>query len=226
MAMPLSVEEKDSLARATTPKRRREIDVSRRLIRYGLHAYLELPTDSTLHWGKKGPRSVGLPPSIGMSVAHSARHAAVALSTRGSVGVDVESTESPPAWQEIMTGFFCDQDVEWIARTDAPRGADGLRRFYAIWTAREAYAKLRQGSVLDRLSQPVLREWVGADGRDVRAASGRACRVEIFVGDGWIVALCRELHESMLPGMVAALEDDEDIESCKPVFVFLVEDHQ
>lgn len=189
MAMPLSDAEQAALAACRTAKRRREIDVSRRLLRYGLREYLGVSGDG-IRWGGQGPRHTASP-GLWLSAAHGRRHAAAAWSGAGAIGVDIEHLGERPRWRRIMQAMFCDEDIDWINHGDA---GDGLGRFLAVWTAREAYAKHTGGSVLGGLATPLLREAAAIGARDARRGDAR---VEVVVRDSWVAALSRPLRRPM-----------------------------
>src|SRR5690606_31059422 len=76
-----------------------------------------------------------------------------------------------------------DADRDWIlAATDESARA---RRFLAVWTAREAFAKARRESVFDRLSRPLLQA-CEPDSRVHRVGP----LVAVFHADAWTLALC------------------------------------
>lgn len=197
MAIPLSSREQRSLADSGTAKRRREVNVSRRLMAYGLREYLALSGDE-VEWRESGPRYAAECDKVWLSIAHSRRHAAVAMSPNGAIGIDIETMASPPRWRRIMRVMFCDEDIDWITRNAGTlqNTSAGLRYFYIVWTAREAYAKYTGSSVFDTLSKPLLR-----DAREQAAFGGEhdleRGRVEVRVTEDRVVAVCRAPRPSM-----------------------------
>lgn len=195
MATPLSVGERKLLETCGSEKRRREVNVTRRLLRYGLHEYLG-ETGETVQWGETGPSYVGPRHDVGLSVSHDDRCAAIAWSASGRIGIDIESLESARPWRRIMAAMFSDDDIDWIMRGAEKDSEPGLSRFLAVWTSREAYAKYSGGSVLGQLSRPLLRE-VEADERG-GGARDIGC-VEVRIEAGRVTAVCRPLRRPM-PG--------------------------
>lgn len=222
VAMPLSAGERRFLETCRSAKRRREVEVTRRLLRYGLHEYLGVPTKA-VRWGKTGPRYVGAPHNIGLSASHDDRCAAIAWSTAGKIGIDIESLEFPRPWRRIMDAMFCDDDIDWIMHRAGENATSGLRRFLVVWTAREAYAKYSGGSVLGQLSQPVLRE-AGADER-YEGALNIGC-VEARIEASRVTAVCRPLRRSMPGCVISGPESFRDSTSYRADYTFIAgEDH-
>lgn len=216
VAVPLSKQEHASLAGCRTAKRRREVDVSRRLVRYGLRAFLRT-ADDDLEWRDTGPRYSGGKQAVRMSVAHSRGHVAAAWSATGAIGVDVESLAARPRWRRIMESMFCDADTAWITRDGPPSETTGLRRFLAVWTAREAYAKYLGGSVLEHLSQPLLRDAADQTGG---APYAGAC-VEVDADEHRVVAVCRPWRNPMPVCLARDFESADTVAPRPAEFVFL-----
>ena len=73
------------------------------------------------------------------NLSHSRDEAVIALSDRGPVGVDIEFIDRKLASADIARACFTDQEC---AILDGLDGLDWQRRFFAIWTAKEARMKL------------------------------------------------------------------------------------
>jgi len=178
----LSGDETAHARAARSSRRRREIDVTRRMLRHGLDRCLGEP-EASLAWTGRGPECDPSGDGPGLSIAHARGFAAVALRRGGAVGVDVEDADTARRWQRIAETMFCDADRDWILAgiDDTARS----RRFLAVWTAREAFAKSRRESVFDRLSRPLLQ---------VREPGSTAHRagplVAVFHAEAWTLALC------------------------------------
>lgn len=215
MAMPLSKSEEALLASCRTSKRRREVHVSRRLMRYGLRKFLGM-ADDALEWYDSGPRYATTHQSVGLSVAHSRDRVAAAWSTKGRIGIDVENLLARPNWRRAMESMFCDEDIDWTT-ADGPKGeAAGLRRFLAVWTAREAYAKYRGGSVLEHLSRPLLCDAEDSDGPHADCA-----RVEVNADEYKVVAVCRPWRNPMPVCLAWDFESRHAVSPRRADFVFL-----
>ena len=181
-AVALSTDEKAFASAARSRRRQREIDVTRRMLRLGLDRCLGEPA-APLAWTGRGPEYDRGGEGPGLSIAHAREFAAAALSRGGAVGVDIEGAVPARPWRRIAQTVFCDADRDWIlAGIDEPARA---RRFLAVWTAREAFAKFRRESVFDCLSRPLLR--AREPGSTVRRGDAL---VAVFHADDWTLALC------------------------------------
>lgn len=101
-----------------------------RLLRQGLLG-LGYPSDAlgTLRYSTEGRPSLAL--ALDFSLAHCAGRLLCAISTEGPVGVDIEALGE---LREMNSGLYLSDDERaWIGR-DA-------RRFYALWTRKEAVLK-------------------------------------------------------------------------------------
>ena len=75
-----------------------------------------------------------------ISISHSGEYAVCAVSDV-PVGIDIE--ELRPASMRVARGTFSDAETEYLGcDNDEPDDA-ALGRFYEIWTAKEAYAKMK-----------------------------------------------------------------------------------
>lgn len=221
MTIPLSVEEQISLKQARSRKRRREIAVSRRLMRYCL-MHAASTADAPIEWTSTGPRYQGDRHDLGLSLSHSRHHAAVAVAPNQPIGIDVESLDTPRRWERIMNAVFCSQDIDWITRSpQASFESPGLQRFLVIWTAREAYAKYHRGSILDHISRPILRESSNA-GTDLDTPGN--VRIEVSTSVHRVIAVCRRTRKT-IPD--CRISDHEAPNGCSPYtadFAFIVPD--
>jgi len=220
MEHPLSKDEEASLGRCRFSKRRREVDVSRRLVRYCLHEYLGVTGDA-IKWGDTGPCYDDTHCDVRLSIAHSRSHAAVAVSNACAIGIDIETLDTSLRWRRIMDAMFCDEDVEWISRSHSRDETTELKRFMSVWTAREAYAKSRRASVLDQLSRPLLRDARGSWFKGKRATAA-AARVEVAVDREWVAAVCRPLSVQTPVSLVGLSRSIGRTDLRRPEFVFNV----
>lgn len=218
MAMPLSKSEEALLASCRTAKRRREVHVSRRLVRYGLRKFLGMGDDA-LEWRESGPRYASTHQSVGLSVAHSRDHVAAGFSTKGRVGIDVESLGARPYWKRAMESMFCDEDVDWITGDGPESDTAGLQRFLVVWTAREAYAKYRGESVLEHLSRPLLRDT--ADAGDSDGPYADCARVEVNTDEYKVVAVCRPWRDPMPVCLAWESESPNGVSPQRADFIFV-----
>jgi phosphopantetheinyl transferase len=220
--IPLSRPEISLLCAAQSPKRRREIDISRRLMRHGLRHGLKIP-EHHLVWGDKGPVYLGATRDVGLSLSHSRGYAAVGLSNAGAIGVDIECNERHRPWQRMMRSMFCADDQNWVAGDAAEPGNEGtLERFLALWTAREAYAKFRRESVLARLSRPLFAECrVEAD----HLSLPNRTWVAVFPGPSWTAAVCRQRRKGSRPDEITELQASGVVSPLRARYLFRVLEH-
>jgi len=94
--------------------------------------------------------------TMDFNISHSPRHCAVAVTTGGRVGVDVEEVADYP---ERLANRWCSVDeTDWLRRLP---GQERARGFYKLWTVKEACGKARGTGIrppLDVVAEP------GADG--------------------------------------------------------------
>lgn len=187
-SVSLSELELASLRRARSGRRRREIDVTRRLLRFGLRNALSC-SDAPLAWNGRGPDYDDGVHKIGLSISHSRRFAAAALSLAGAVGVDVECPSPARPWRRIVDALFCDADRHWILAAGR-EGQDPAGRFLAVWTAREAFAKFRKESVLDRLARPLLAYEATHENTGAAGTPRERPQVAVYSCASWTLAVC------------------------------------
>lgn len=86
------------------------------------------------------------------SISHSRRHCAVAVSTRGRIGVDVEEVADFP---ERLANRWCSPgEADWLRQLPVCERARG---FYKLWTIKEACGKARGTGIrppLDVVAEP------------------------------------------------------------------------
>ena len=94
-----------------------------------------------------------------VSIAHSGNYAVCALSDT-PVGIDIE--EVRPMCGRVATGTFSVRENEYLDADGYELSGESLVRFFEIWTAKEAYAKMtRKGislkNTVDTTTVPVKR---------------------------------------------------------------------
>ena len=94
-----------------------------------------------------------------VSIAHSGNYAVCALSDT-PVGIDIE--EVRPMCGRVATGTFSKGENEYLGADGYELSGESLVRFFEIWTAKEAYAKMtRKGlslkGMVDTTTIPVKR---------------------------------------------------------------------
>lgn len=84
---------------------------------------------STLHYAPRSKPTLGVP--VDFSLSHCEGRVVCALSTRGAVGIDVERLEGLQAGEFQL--YLSAAERAWAGRS--------ARRFYTLWTRKEAVAK-------------------------------------------------------------------------------------
>ncbi|MDR2069555.1 MAG: 4'-phosphopantetheinyl transferase superfamily protein [Spirochaetaceae bacterium] len=92
------------------------------------------------------------------SISHSKKAAAVSYLASPSpgrlfrTGCDIQYHQPQKAYREIAAHFFHPPEREFLAAA----GTEGLRAFYLLWVLKEAYLKVRGGSVFDLCRCPAF----------------------------------------------------------------------
>ena len=136
----LSPDERERQARPTLDKRRREVLLTRALVRSVLSSYTGAdPRDWRFGVGAHGrPFVEGLP--FDFNLAHTDGMIACLVSDAPSPGVDVEFMSRRGKLDEVAEHFFAKPECEDLRRTGE---AGKRRRFFDYWTLKEAYIKAR-----------------------------------------------------------------------------------
>ena len=78
-----------------------------------------------------------------LSISHSGGIAAVAIGRGGALGLDVQEISSSPDLPGVARKVLTDVELDELSACGAPLSPAWLRRFYALWTAKEAWMKAR-----------------------------------------------------------------------------------
>jgi len=161
----LSSEELERAARFHFARDAGRYRLCRAMLRLGLGWYLgRNPRELTIRAGKFGKPYVS-DASLSFNVAHSAGLGAIAFSTRGEVGIDVEGADRSIEVMDIASSYFTARETASIA---AAQGPNRLRAFLRIWTRKEAVLKAVGCGIPNRLNQvDVTRELVDFDGEAI-----------------------------------------------------------
>jgi phosphopantetheinyl transferase len=123
----------ERLARLRHPERRLQSLAGRALLRFALEDATGAPAESyeieTTEHGK--PECVNGP---AVSITHSGRFVACAISPAGNVGLDAEVPRSGRHIDSIATQYFSAAERAWLA-------AEPDERFRMLWVLKEAYLK-------------------------------------------------------------------------------------
>ena len=129
----LSASETERYARFVRPERQRQFLTGRVLLRSALAALLKVEARSVLLNERPGmgPRLI-MPalPEAGMSISHSGRWVACAVSADTQLGLDVELLDASRDWPALAKHAF-----------DPPVEVTSMAQFYRQWTAQEATFK-------------------------------------------------------------------------------------
>lgn len=136
----LSPDEHERQMRPTIEKRRREVLLTRALVRTVLSSYTGAdPRDWRFGTGERGrPFVAGLP--FDFNLAHTEGMIVCLVSDAPSPGVDVEFMSRRGKLDEVAEHFFAPPECEDLRRTAE---AEKRRRFFTYWTLKEAYIKAR-----------------------------------------------------------------------------------
>jgi 4'-phosphopantetheinyl transferase len=99
------------------------------------------PRDIRFDYGPQGKPSIaraGNPGDIRFNLSHSGDTAVLAVTVGREVGVDVERLRDNVDFQKLARRFFSPVEAATLNRL---AGDDLKRRFFRIWTAKEAYIK-------------------------------------------------------------------------------------
>ena len=94
-----------------------------------------------------------------VSISHSGDYAVCAFS-HAPVGIDIEQVR--PICARVAVGTFSEGETEYLGADGNELSGDALVRFYEIWTAKEAYAKMTGNGIslkhtVDTTTVPVRR---------------------------------------------------------------------
>jgi len=138
-------------ARFRFPEDRARYVLGRAMVRESISRYLHRePGALALKYTNRGrPLLVG-DDSIQFSISHAKDWVAIALTSRASVGVDLEYLRADLAVPEIAERIFSADDLQ---RFEAlPRG-DKLASFFRAWTRKEAYLKATGEGIAEALQE-------------------------------------------------------------------------
>jgi len=144
LAPVMTAEERVKQQRFVRPADRRLQLIARTLVRTLLSSYAGLPPaawrfDAGPH-GK--PFLVGPDPDVRLAfnLSHTRGLVAAAFTTGAEVGVDVEGLDRRTATMDVARRFFARDEVAALEQAPA---SEREAMFYAFWTLKEAYLKVR-----------------------------------------------------------------------------------
>lgn len=147
----LSTEERQHLAGMVSPVIQRQYAAGRALTRLALSTRLSIPARQVpvsvdtngrpyLHAGHGGRSGSAGRVGIDFNLSHSGDVVALAVSGGLRIGLDIERAEGRPTAPALARRFFSPSECELLERCE---GRHYSRRWYRIWTTREAHAKAR-----------------------------------------------------------------------------------
>ncbi len=155
----LSAEERDRAARFVFERDRRRFEIGRMAQRAVLATYAGVrPADIQYQASENGKLSLTVPrnPGLEFSLSRSHDHAILAVTRGDPVGVDVERIDPNRDLRLVAESHFSEREQEALKAVD---GDAWSRRFFHIWTAKEAIVK----ALGDGLILPLQRFTVNAD---------------------------------------------------------------
>jgi 4'-phosphopantetheinyl transferase len=136
----LSVEERNRAERYLSSRDASRFRVCRAMLRLGLAWYLETtPRKIALATNRHGKPCIAEFSSLNFNVSHSGGLGAIAFTTAGEVGIDVEAIQRNVEALEIATANFTSNEAAMVAAAATPQ--DQARIFLCLWTRKEAVLK-------------------------------------------------------------------------------------
>lgn len=136
----LSVEERKRAERYLIPSDSSRFRLCRAMLRLGLAWYLEeAPGQIALTTNPHGKPCIAEGSALHFNVSHSGGLGAIAFTTVGEVGIDVEAMQRNIEALEIATAHFTSDEAAMVAAAQAPR--EQARVFLRLWTRKEAVLK-------------------------------------------------------------------------------------
>lgn len=125
-------------------------------LRWMLGRYLGVsPETVEINYNSFGKPSVsGYPRHVFFNLSHSSGLSALAFDPENEIGVDVEHMDKKFEFEPIMQLFFTKEEGQYIQHSEA----EPWKRFYEIWTRKEAILKALGLGITENLRVEVLNE--------------------------------------------------------------------
>lgn len=183
----LDAGEQRRLAALRVDALRGEFLASRALLRNALAAHLHADPKTLQFIRDSNDKPQLAPPFSGwhFNLSHSSEWVALAISSAGPVGIDIESHTRRNNLQGIARRFFSAAENASLQQLmEAQGSADDtwLRRFFAIWTLKEAHAKALGcglAKILSCSSFVPAADFTVAEDRAVEGAVPRTAAIEL-----------------------------------------------
>lgn len=138
----LSIDERQRAERFFFERDRRRFIAGRGILRVILGRYLDLPPRQIqFQYSANGKPYLSVkfhPCLIEFNLSHSSELALYALTCHRQIGIDIEALQPMPQAEEIAGQFFSENECTSILRL--PK-ALRTKRFFELWTCKEAYIK-------------------------------------------------------------------------------------
>jgi 4'-phosphopantetheinyl transferase len=136
----LSVEERKRAERYLFSRDSSRFRLCRAMLRLGLAWYLEkAPQKIALTTNPHGKPCFAESPALHFNVSHSGGLGAIAFTTVGEVGIDVEAMPRDVEAVEIAAAHFTSNEAAMVAAAETPQ--EQARIFLRFWTRKEAVLK-------------------------------------------------------------------------------------
>jgi len=136
----LSIEEQSRAERYLSSKDASRFRLCRAMLRLGLAGYLDkAPQQIALTTNRHGKPYIAECSPLHFNVSHSGGLGAIAFTTAGEVGIDVEAIKRDVEALEIATANFTRNEAELVAAAGSPQEQAGI--FLRLWTRKEAVLK-------------------------------------------------------------------------------------
>lgn len=146
----LDEQELQRAGRLRVPGKARAFITARARLRQILACYLAFaPETLRFDYGPNGKPALADPPSgplLAFNLTHSGHWGLCAVARGCEVGVDIEALDRSLDYTKLAAGFFSESEKRWfLAGSEAER----RRRFFHIWTRKEAWLKGKGGGFSD-----------------------------------------------------------------------------
>ena len=125
--------ERATVAKFSGP-RRREYLSSRWLLRQAIASSAQCPPAGCAPVAGR-PTASASPAGWHLSLSHSQRLSACAVSARAGIGLDIEPLNRHPQWQKVVRRWFTPSEQRWLLANNSHED------FLRVWTLKEAWLK-------------------------------------------------------------------------------------
>lgn len=155
----LSERELTDLRSLDSSTRKEQFLISRWLLKKGLSRLLSIPAPKIeflkgslgkLHIKEELARGVSHA-NLDFNLSHTKEVTLIGITNKGQIGVDVEKVSSRAGKKDVAERFYHPHEMEWM-RSISP-GNEQDRRFFRLWSLKEAIVKAIGGGVFQNLNQ-------------------------------------------------------------------------